>query len=183
MVLADIFIPFIITGLAELGDKTQLSVLLLSTKTKKHLQLLLGIVLAFLIVDGIAILFGSFIIDIVPENILKIASGIIFIVFGILVLRSEETEKNSAPYSKNPFISGFVLIFLTEWGDKTQISAGLFAAKYNPAMVLIGVMFALTLLSVLAVYLGKFISGKIEKNLIKNIAGAAFIIIGLLFFF
>jgi len=51
----DILIPLIVTGLAEFGDKTQLSILLLSSRTKKHLHLLLGVVLAFLIVDGVAV--------------------------------------------------------------------------------------------------------------------------------
>ena len=52
----DILIPLIVVGLAELGDKTQLSTLLLASKTDKHIRLFLGTILAFLIVDGIAIL-------------------------------------------------------------------------------------------------------------------------------
>ena len=51
--LQDILIPLIIVGLAELGDKTQLSTLLLASKTERHIQLFLGVILAFLIVDGI----------------------------------------------------------------------------------------------------------------------------------
>ncbi len=57
--LQDILIPLIVVGLAELGDKTQLSTLLLASKTKKHIQLFLGTILAFLIVDGIAIQNGE----------------------------------------------------------------------------------------------------------------------------
>ena len=44
--IPDVLIPFVTTGLAELGDKTQLSILLLSSKTKKHLELLLGVMAA-----------------------------------------------------------------------------------------------------------------------------------------
>jgi len=54
--IEDILVPLIVTGLAEFGDKTQLSILLLSLRTKKHLYLLLGVMLAFLIVDGVAVL-------------------------------------------------------------------------------------------------------------------------------
>ena len=64
--LQDILIPLIVVGLAELGDKTQLSTLLLASKTERHLHLFLGTILAFLIVDGIAILAGEWITHIAP---------------------------------------------------------------------------------------------------------------------
>jgi len=180
--IADILIPLIATGLAELGDKTQLSVLLLSSKTKKHLHLLLGVMLAFLIVDGVAVLLGSWIINAVPLILLKVFSGIIFIIFGVLILRDNKARNESKLYFKNSFLSGFVLIFITEWGDKTQIASGLFATRYNALMVLIGTMTALTLLSIMAIYLGKFISNKVDKKVITKIAGIVFILMGIAFF-
>jgi len=184
--LKDILISLIVVGLAELGDKTQLSVLLLSSKTKKHLHLLLGVMLAFLVVDGIAILAGQWIANIISTSAIKISSGAIFIIFGILIMRAEEEEVEckykSKYYFKTPFYSGFALIFLAEWGDKTQIASGLLATQYNGLMVLMGVMTALTLLSIVAIYLGKFISSKTEEKTITRIAGALFIIMGISFF-
>jgi putative Ca2+/H+ antiporter (TMEM165/GDT1 family) len=178
--IPDILIPLIATGIAELGDKTQLSILLLSSKTQKHLQLLLGIMTAFLIVDGTAVLIGSWIINIVPINLLKIGSGVIFILFGLLMLRTNETKGETKLRFQNSFLSGFILIFISEWGDKTQITSGLFAAQYNSLLVLTGVMTALTLLSILAIYLGKLISAKISQNTISKIAGIVFILLGIL---
>jgi putative Ca2+/H+ antiporter (TMEM165/GDT1 family) len=180
--IEDVLIPLIVTGLAEFGDKTQLFIFLLSSKTKKHLHLLLGVMLAFLIVDGIAVVIGSWVINIVPIRLLKLFSGIIFIVFGALILRENEVKKESKLYFKNSFLSGFVLIFLTEWGDKTQIASGLLATKYNALMVLIGAMTALTLLSIMAMYLGRFVSSKVNKKVVTKIAGTVFILIGISFF-
>ena len=57
--MLDILIPLIVVGLAELGDKTQPTLLLSASKTEKHLHLFLGAMLAFLIVDGTAILAGD----------------------------------------------------------------------------------------------------------------------------
>ena len=178
--IADLLIPLVAISVAELGDKTQLSILLLSSKNKKHLHLLLGAMLAFLIVDGTAVLLGSWIMNIVPINLLKTASGIIFIIFGLLILRQKEATNESKLQFKNSFLSGFILIFISEWGDKTQIASGLFATQYNSLMVLTGVMIALTLLSIIAIYLGKIISNKIDKKLITKIAGTAFILIGII---
>ena len=77
--LQDLLIPLIVVGLAELGDKTQLSVLLLASKTEKHLLLFLGTILTFFTVDGLAILAGEWIADLVPSNLLNILSGAVFI--------------------------------------------------------------------------------------------------------
>jgi len=98
--LQDIFIPLIVVGLAELGDKTQLSILLLASKTEKHLHLFLGTILAFFIVDGLAILAGEWIAHLVPLNLLNILSGAVFIFFGftILFFRNEKAETKSRYY-------------------------------------------------------------------------------------
>ena len=57
--ISDILLPFITIALAELGDKTQLAVFALASKTKKHLSLLLGAILAFVIADGLAVILGA----------------------------------------------------------------------------------------------------------------------------
>ena len=180
--LQDILIPLIVVGLAELGDKTQLSTLLLASKTEKHPHLLVGVILAFLLVDGIAILAGDWITSIAPIGMIKILSGAMFILFGLLMLRNKKGEIKSESHFENPFYSGFILIFVSEWGDKTQIAAGLFATKYNGLMVLIGVIIALSLLSVMVIYLGKFVSNNVNKETITKIAGILFIVMGITFF-
>ncbi len=180
--LQDLLVPLIAVGLAELGDKTQLSVLLLSSKTKKHTHLLLGVMLAFFLVDGAAILAGSLISGALPLDTIRLVSGAIFIFFGVMTLR-ENTEKCEEEVSiKNPFLSGFTMIFAAELGDKTQITAGLFAAKYDAIMVLAGTMIALAALSITAIYLGKIVLAKLDKRTISKIAGILFILIGMSFF-
>jgi putative Ca2+/H+ antiporter (TMEM165/GDT1 family) len=102
--IEDVLIPLTAVGLAELGDKTQLSILLLSSKTKKHLHLLLGVMIGFLVVDGFSVSLGSWIANILPTNLLKIVSGTIFIIFGVLVLGENEVESKGEFYFKNSFL-------------------------------------------------------------------------------
>lgn len=180
--IQDFLIPFAAISLAELGDKTQLAVLCLASQTKKHLNLLLGVILAFILADGLAIILGKIFSGLIPINYIKTAAGIIFITFGIITLVNNKEEKTTCELKK-PFLSAFTLIFISEMGDKTQISAGLFAAEYNPILVFIGVLLALTILSIIAVYMGKFISTKINKKTIHTIAGILFIAIGITNFF
>ncbi|MCX8207659.1 MAG: TMEM165/GDT1 family protein [Methanothrix sp.] len=178
--LADLLIPFITIAIAEFGDKTQLSVLLLSTRTGRHLTLLTGVMSAFLIVDGFAILLGAWITEIVPESVLKIISGAIFLLFGITTLRDlDGDEEESRTFDDSPFLSGFLVIFLAEWGDKTQIASAIFATQYNPWMVLGGTMLALFMLSLSAIYLGKFILRYVKRRNITLAAGLIFMAMGM----
>lgn len=180
-ILQGVFIPFLAIALAEMGDKTQLSVLLLSSRTHEYLKLLAGVMLAFLIVDGVAILLGYWVTAFVPMSLLKLISAAVFIGFGVLILIRNAEEAEEQVSFKSPFISGFSLIFVSEWGDKTQIASALFAAEYGAGQVLAGTMLALLLLSILAIYLGRLISERVDRRLITRVAGVVFIIIGVSF--
>ncbi|WP_094226971.1 TMEM165/GDT1 family protein [Methanolobus psychrotolerans] len=181
--IPDILIPFLLVGLAELGDKTQLAVLVLSTKTRKYTSLLAGVMLAFILTDGLAILLGNFIANKVPMDYVRIGAGILFIIFGLTTLLKKENDDDDGSYElKSPFISGFGLILVSELGDKTQLAAALFATQYDPLLVFIGVIFALLLLSAMAIYVGKMLMEKINKKTISTAAGILFIVIGVSFF-
>jgi putative Ca2+/H+ antiporter (TMEM165/GDT1 family) len=180
--LNEILIPLLAVGLAEMGDKTQLSILLLSSRTREYAQLLAGVMLAFLLADGFAILVGSWVTNVIPVHLVKLISGGVFVLFGLLILKGDKDEEEVSNLSpKNAFISGFTMIFLSEWGDKTQIASALFATEYNPWMVFLGVMAALLILSIMAVYLGRFLAGKIDRRVITKVAGVVFLLIGLSF--
>ncbi len=177
--LPDLTLPFLTIALAELGDKSQLLVFLVSSRTKKHFQFLMGVMLGFLLVDGFAILLGSWVMTLVPEVWLKVVSGLVFLILGLMILLAkEEKEEEEVPALKNPFVTGFGLIAIAEWGDKTQIASALFAAEYNPVLVLISVMAALLALSASAVYLGKLFAHKINKKVIAKVGGILFVGLG-----
>jgi putative Ca2+/H+ antiporter (TMEM165/GDT1 family) len=136
---------------------------------------------AFALVDGIAILLGTWITSIIPINYLKTISGIIFIIVGLLMIFKKDNDGDRRALNYHIFITGFLLITITEWGDKTQISAALFAIQYNPILVFIGTITALSVLSVVAIFFGKIISKRVDNNIITKIGGIIFIIIGIIF--
>lgn len=176
-------IPFLAIAAAELFDKSQLSLLILATRTKNHFQLLLGSIVGFAVVDGLAVLVGAWITTVVPTDILSPIAGITFIVVGILTLRSIHAKPKDTRIAKNSFIAGFLVIMLTEWGDKTQLATAVFATQLQPLFVFLGVMSALFLLSLIAIYLGKYLGTRFNPKTIHRVAGAAFILIGLSFLF
>ena len=116
------------------------------------------------------------------RNLLRIISGIVFIIFGIIILINNKEDKAKCELNK-PFLSGFTMILVSEMGDKTQIASGLFAVKYNALMVFSGVIISLSILSLMAIYFGKFIVKRLNSRLISNLAGILFLIIGIFCFF
>lgn len=182
--LAGFFLPFVSIGLAEFGDKTQIVLLLLSSRTQKHLSLLLGAILGFMLVDGVAVCFGSCIARFIPQSILKFITAFLFFLIGVLLLLGKRKEEREGDITlKKPFLTAFLLIFLTEWGDKTQLLSALFATRYHPLLVLLSVLSVLSLLSFIAIYLGRLLSYKIDHSLLTRISGGIFVLLALFIFF
>ena len=179
--LTDFLMPFFAIGLAEFADKTQLAILLLSSRTAKRLQLLAGVMTGFLIVDGLAVLIGAVAADIIPHNIVRIAASLAFILFGLLSITAKTDDEKAESQVKSPFMSGLVMISLTEMGDKTQIAAAVFAATYDPFLVLAGALSALALMSAFAIYLGGLIGRFSNRSLLNKVAGLLFLALGISF--
>lgn len=77
---------FVIIFLAELGDKTQLASILMTSKTNRPVPVFIGTMLAFAIVTIIGVGVGSVITRFLPLQYIKIGAAIAFIIIGILIL-------------------------------------------------------------------------------------------------
>jgi Ca2+/H+ antiporter, TMEM165/GDT1 family len=179
----DFLVPLATIAVAELLDKSQLSILLLSSRTKNYLQLFLGVMLAFLLIDGSAVLIGTYATTILPQILTKSIAAGLFIIFGILSLRQAKKDQIESISPKNIFLTGFTMVTLAEFGDKTQIATALFATKFHPLLVLTGVLTALGLLTILTILVGQAIVKKVSKPTLNKVAGVLFILLGILFLF
>ena len=72
--------------LAELGDKTQLAVITMTSKTNAAVSVFLGAALALVLVTAIGVLFGSVITQYVPVEWLQRIVAAAFIAIGVLML-------------------------------------------------------------------------------------------------
>jgi len=72
-------------------------------------------------------------------------------------------------------IRAFLLIFVAEMGDKTQILAMAFATRFPVGKVLMGIGLGAFLNHGLAVALGSYLSRVVPINTVQMIAGAAFV--------
>ena len=179
--LADILVPFATIALAEMGDKTQLAVFALATRHKHHLQIFLGSALASILADGSAVVLGSYLAKYVPRTQVTVAAGVLFISFGLysLLKRGDGTEKAAHMSKHSVFIAAFLLFFLSEFGDKTQLTALLFGTQYNLFLTLIGVLSAMATLIALALLAGKLVKDRVNEKIIHTLSAVLFIVIGL----
>lgn len=177
--LQDLIIPAITVGISELGDKTQLAVLSLSGKHKNKTTLFLAVMLAFILVNAIAVALGSVASTFLPVEIITIGAGIIFIAYGAYILTTRE-EGSISIKKDRPFLSITALIFMLELGDKSQAAAILFSAKYNPILVFLGVQLALAALTIMAIIIGAQLAAKLNPTLMQYASGTLFIIIGII---
>ncbi len=89
MDLTPLLTTFGLIAIAELGDKTQLTVIALSAGYDR-VKVFAGVILAFTLVTGLGVLAGATLFQYVPSYLIKILAGLLFVVFGIWILFSRE---------------------------------------------------------------------------------------------
>jgi len=78
----------------------------------------------------------------------------------------------------------FGAIFLAELGDKTQLAILAMTGRgYSPWAVFIGAMLAFLVLTAIAVLVGDWVQARIPAEMITKLAGASFVLIGILMWF
>jgi len=179
------FVPLLasfgIIMIAELGDKTQLAVISLSSKRKSK-SVFIGALLAFAVVDGVSALVGGAIAAVIPAFWIGIGAGIAFIAFAVYTLVFEKDEKSEINDRPLAVASTFSLVAFMELGDKTQLASISLAAEYDaPVMVFFGVMLAFAVLAGLGVVLGMAISRWVPIRYVRIGSGLLFIVFGVLF--
>lgn len=80
------------------------------------------------------------------------------------------------------FFTVFATVFLAELGDKTQLATMLFAADkaVSKSLVFFAASAALVAASAIGVLAGALVAEHVDERLLHMIAGAGFIIIGVL---
>ncbi len=92
MILTLIFTTFVTVFLAEMGDKTQLTTITLSSTTNKPLAVFIGSSLALILATLLGALAGGSIANLIPAFTLKVLSGIVFFILGINLLAQSKKE-------------------------------------------------------------------------------------------
>lgn len=173
----------VIVALAEMGDKTQLLALLLAARFRKPAPILLAILLATLINHGLSAVLGQWVTTVIGPEILLWTVSIGFIAMAVWMLIPDELGDENDSINKwqkfGVFGATFVLFFLAEIGDKTQIATVALAARFDSVFwVMLGTTLGMMLANAPAVFIGDKLAHKLPIELIHKIGAAIFLVIG-----
>ena len=85
MNLTPLVASFVLVAVAELGDKTQIAVITLSSRFKAF-SVFSGAMLAFLLTTGIAVAIGDVLALVLPTFWIRVIAATIFLVFGVYTI-------------------------------------------------------------------------------------------------
>lgn len=170
-----------LVALAELGDKTQLVCMTLAARHPAP-PVLLGAVLAFAVLNLLAVVFGAAVAVWLPEWLVAALVAVLFAAFGVHALRAAGAEavKVEERDGRSVLLSTFVLIFLAELGDKTQLAVAGLAGTQDPLAVWVGGTLALALTSALGVLAGQTLLRRLPLHLLHLVGGALFLLLAVL---
>lgn len=185
------FSTFSLIFVAELTDKTAFATLLMATRGRPF-AIFLGVAVAFVVQTAIAVAFGS-LIGMLPERWVHLGAGILFLGFAAHTWFHHDEEEAKAE-EETPSISGrtkflkstwkaFLVIFIAEWGDLTQLATASIAAHYHDSLFTVfwAATLALWAVTAVAVFIGHKVKHVIHASLLKKISTLVFIAVGIYF--
>jgi putative Ca2+/H+ antiporter (TMEM165/GDT1 family) len=145
----------------------------------------IDIAAAFALLNLGAVSLGKPLFDFLPIYWIKLASAGLFLIFGGAAILGKEFNKEEELKEEKRFgergavVTSFLMIFLAEMGDKTQlVTTSMVAQHFSPLGVFTGSTLALWFVPLLGILAGRKLSLFIPFSCIHKAAGTLFIIFG-----
>jgi putative Ca2+/H+ antiporter (TMEM165/GDT1 family) len=176
---------FPIIFLGELPDKTMFASLVLSTRGRP-LFVWIGAAAAFAIHVVIAVTIGAALFHLLPHRALNAIVAAMFLAGAALALREANKEEHEdekliereLAAHHRVLVTSFLVIFLAEWGDLTQILMANLAAHYHSSLsVAVGSLLALWAVAGIAVVGGQGLLRVIKVRTLRIVM--AVVLVGL----
>ncbi|HEY0806560.1 MAG TPA: TMEM165/GDT1 family protein [Pseudonocardiaceae bacterium] len=176
---------FGIVFVGELPDKTMFASLVLAARGR-ILLVWLGAAAAFVVHVAIAVTVGGVLFTLLPHQLVQGAVALLFL-FGAVIAyretRSYDDEPSDTGYrfeGARTILTAFVVIFIAEWGDLTQILTANLAARYDNAIeVGIAAVAALWAVAALAMVAGRLMR-RLPVPLVRRVTAVALLVLAAL---
>lgn len=170
--------------IAEMGDKTQLMLIAMTSKFKVR-DIVIGTLVAVLVLNGLAVLAGGLVGSLIPAWLIKIIAALAFLYFAATSLIKDDDEEEAEANSKIKFapLAVFCTFFVAELGDKTQLTAMTFGANEGldkALTVWIACSIGLFAADMLGMVAGLLMKSKMPEGALNTIAFIIFAIFGVL---
>jgi putative Ca2+/H+ antiporter (TMEM165/GDT1 family) len=183
---------------AELPDKTMVASLVLGTRFRP-LFAWLGVAAAFLVHVIVAIAAGG-LLSLAPKWIVHLVAAVLFLGGAIVLWRepNDEVELEAedeaeidelagdeligdGPTMWSAIATSFVVVFVAEWGDLTQLLTASLAARYkDPLSVAVGAIAALWTVGAIGVLAGRTLLRWIPVTVIRRVSAVILLILAVI---
>lgn len=169
--------------IAEMGDKTQLMLIALTSRFKLR-DIIIGTAVAILVLNGLAVLLGGLISEMIPTWLIRLVTAAAFLFFAITSLRGDNDEEEEAKeenVSRFAPLTVFCTFFVAELGDKTQLTAITFGANEGMSAavtVWLACSIGLFAADILGMLIGYLLKSKTPDGLLNTLAFFIFAIFG-----
>jgi putative Ca2+/H+ antiporter (TMEM165/GDT1 family) len=169
-----------VVALAEIGDKTQLLALLLATRFRRPLPIVLGIFVATVANHAFAGAVGNWIVTLLGPAAMRWVLGLSFLAMAAWSLIPDSPpDENTAASRYGVFVTTVIAFFLVEMGDKTQIATVALAAQFHDLLaVVLGTTLGMMLANVPVVYLGDALIKRVSLKSVRFVAALSFAALG-----
>jgi len=155
----------------------------------RPLPVFAGTALAFVIQSVVAVFAGS-LLGFLPRAPVRIVAGLAFLVVAVVLVRrnfrqEDEVERQEIVREerrhRSPLVTAFLVVFVAEWGDLTQLATAALQARYQrPVPVLVASTLALWSVSALAVVAGNRLGALLPRRPLELAAAGITGVIGIL---
>jgi putative Ca2+/H+ antiporter (TMEM165/GDT1 family) len=183
--LAVVGSTFVVIFLGELPDKTMFASLVLASRGRP-LAVWFGAAAAFTVHVLIAVTAGG-LLALAPQRVVDLIAAVLFAGGAVYAFRDtgeEEAEKGleaaQVAGARRTALTAFVVIFVAEWGDLTQIlTANLAARNHDPLSVGVGAVLALWSVAALAVLGSRFLA-RLPMTVIRRVTGTVLAVLAVI---
>jgi len=180
--LAIAFTVFPLVFLGELPDKTMFASLLMATRGRPA-AVWLGAAGAFVVHAVIAVTVGVGLFRFLPHRALDVVVAVVFLAGAVYAwlegARDEHDLIEREAKAHQVATTAFIVIFVAEWGDLTQILTANLAARYHDALsVGAGAVAALLTVSAIAVVSGQGLLRRVSVASVRKITAAVLVVMG-----
>jgi Ca2+/H+ antiporter, TMEM165/GDT1 family len=181
MRLAVIVAVFPVIFIGELPDKTMFASLLLATRGRP-LAVWAGAAAAFVVHVSIAVTVGVALFHLLPRQAVDgVVAGLFLFGAGYALVESRseaEAAISQQPRHHQAVTTAFIVVFLAEWGDLTQVLTANLAARYHsPFSVALGALVALWCVAGIAVVSGRGLLRHLNIATVRRVT--AVVLVGL----
>jgi putative Ca2+/H+ antiporter (TMEM165/GDT1 family) len=194
--LQGLAVAFGVVFVAELGDKSQLLAMTLAARYRPW-AVLAGIAAAALVLQGLAVLVGSFVGDRLPTRPIQVVAGLAFLAFAVWTLLDRDdddadgadadgddsgepggAEHDAAPERRSGLLTAGTAFFVSEFGDKTMLATVTLATQQGALGTWLGASAGMVAADALAVVVGAVAGARLPRRVVRWVAAATFALFG-----